>query len=473
LSTVDARYIVQGDIAAIQSVTIYNKSFKKGDNIALVLNYSGTPFDIITGENPINASYDTRVNLLDDQNQTIASWSGLIDYNATSTKTIALVAERSANGYTVDVTATKAGKVVTHYNVKVGPNVGSGLPNWSIYDMWIDYVVALPFILLFALLAVVAIRNKKHRTLCIAIIILGLALTFLALTKIQQASAISGPKPVYVSEVRRISAASKRIYATTFNGPTGSILQPGETFYVTGVTTSWQCGNKPSNMQFLMTFEGVTKFLLLANTNGKTQFSGGPFVAPATPGVYRLTIKQSFQLNTWPLPTSFTESRFNYLQGYMDFTVPCPNGADNPPVCGSVDTTPTTTPTTTPPVISTTTPSEPGLPSSTPPVTPTTPVVIGECSPFVSSATGLVPATSANVNQRVTWIASSTGSVSWGGDGVAGSPTGSRLVMQYSTIGNKHMSITVGSSTPVSCTSPIDGLPNGLPITNNPNFHEF
>jgi hypothetical protein len=83
----------------------------------------------------------------------------------------------------------------------------------------------------------------------------------------------------------------------------------------------------------------------------------------------------------------------------------------------------------------------------------------------VNDSTGNHIAHFANVGQLVTWIANISGT--WSGDGVAVCPTGTTCQVRYSTVGNKSALINGNS-----CTTLI-GLPNGLPIINDPNFKPF
>jgi hypothetical protein len=98
----------------------------------------------------------------------------------------------------------------------------------------------------------------------------------------------------------------------------------------------------------------------------------------------------------------------------------------------------------------------------------------GACNPWITDASGSHVATFANVGQLVTWIATGVGtSYSWSGDGVVGSPTGSTYPVRYSTIGSKKVSLSISGATAVPCYTATNGLLNGLPVINDPNFQPF
>lgn len=387
LSSVDARYIVQGDIATIQSVATDKNYFNKGDVVNVTLNFSGTPLDITTGDNQSSAVYDTEVKLLDSQNQSLASWSGSIDYNATSSKTVALTAQQAGNGYTVDVTVTKAGKLITHYSTKIA---SENISVSSSQSKWLYFVTFLILILILAFLVVAAFKSQKHRLLCIVLIVLALIAAYISLTKIQKAWASSGTPPAFVIYSRSADInGTKYIRALTWSSPTGHVMAPGEEFYITGHSTEWACTND-GNTGFVVqaVFNSSTHFFgrgIVKNINtgtydtyvdgvavdvpqtngGTSDFSLGPFTAPSTAGTYRASITaalitagtlSSFELHGFTtVPSGNVNGIIYYILGYMDFTVvsppppstctspqvlvggvcvdQCTNGADNPSTC--------------------------------------------------------------------------------------------------------------------------------------------
>jgi hypothetical protein len=99
------------------------------------------------------------------------------------------------------------------------------------------------------------------------------------------------------------------------------------------------------------------------------------------------------------------------------------------------------------------------------------------CAPWVTVSGNSHIASYANVGQLVEWkVATATGAYTWSenssGVPVLGTP-GQSFSTRYSTIGNKTMYLKVGDASPVTCTTMTNGLPNGLPVVNNPGFQEF
>ena len=87
LPDVSFRYIVFGNIVTIQGVTLDNYGFKKGDLVNMKVNYSGSTFDITSGEVYKQSPMNTKINLTDSKGNIFSSYEGKIDYsNGTSIK---------------------------------------------------------------------------------------------------------------------------------------------------------------------------------------------------------------------------------------------------------------------------------------------------------------------------------------------------------------------------------------------------
>jgi hypothetical protein len=85
------RYIVYGDVVNIQNVTLDKDSAKKGETVNAKLLYSGTPYDILTGAVATSTPLDLTVNLFNEKDELVATYSEKTNFVGLSTKDFDLV----------------------------------------------------------------------------------------------------------------------------------------------------------------------------------------------------------------------------------------------------------------------------------------------------------------------------------------------------------------------------------------------
>ena len=276
LPSFDVRYIVPGDIATIHSVVTDKKILNKGDDVAVTLSFSGTPFDIVTGKNPVVAVYDTKITLTDGQKQELATWVGSIDYNATSTKTVVLNANQPANGYAVNVVVSKAGKEISNYSTNIAPEVGvvaTSTPATSSPSNVIYYFVGgLIILIVIIVVLVIAFRRNKNigMTMLVLILAAGICSVYFNYSKTEKAEA-------YVTPLREVSYSWDDLWATgvyktivTSSFPVPSTTKtffPGESFFAANNVVAAACANN---------IPTISTEVSLNDEDGKQVFHAGP-----------------------------------------------------------------------------------------------------------------------------------------------------------------------------------------------------
>jgi hypothetical protein len=305
LTAIDVRYIVQGDIATIHTVTTDKKSFNKNEVVAVTLGFSGTPLDIVANNNPIKAVYDTTINLLNDKNQSVATWSGTIDYNAAGTKTVSLTTTASANGYTIDVTVSKSGKTITHYSTKVAGESNPLIPSTPITTNW-WYLIGgalLVGIIVIALIVLMRRNRKVGSVMFFLLLLVGTSFVSLNYSELKKA------------EAGQWWMTPSRVYYNVYNlglglwsnSPRkGDYFTPNQSFYATGGVVAYSCSNSGLDSEGKISIfnSSGTKVSETAYYDmGSFSVSGGrhrarqvfpqysiPVSAPSTPGTYKMYI---------------------------------------------------------------------------------------------------------------------------------------------------------------------------------------
>lgn len=299
--------------------------------------------------------------------------------------------------------------------------------------------------------------------------------------------------------------------------PSASSLSPGEKFSLEASIKALQCSNADQHVKlYIQSISWDSTFVpaTYSKNNHKapcggecfryttTGFSAGSYTAPSTPGDYKITFKIT---DNWPGSTPSPAS----LEGYINITVVSPVSGSDSDNSSSLSGNSNSSSTTSTYSCSIPTPANATLcdGSSSGLAANTSSTVVnscgstkcsylcnsgyvkegnvcvseddasrGICAPYTDES-GNKPATFANINQPVTWRTKTTGGdvYSWTGSVAAGTnPTGMSYTISYPTIGNRSVSLKISSTTPyVPCTTAQNGLPNGLPIVNNPNYQPF
>ena len=269
VETINFRYIISGDIVRIHSVSADREALISGEQIALDVIVSGTPFDIGRDEQPLMNEASLQVRLFNERDVEVAASSVPIDLNTETEKSLTLTASRSAKGLRAEVLVARGEEVLARKNAILSGNYqalqqeSSGeLPN-TVTLLTIGLLV----VIVLAVIVIIFTRSKKGggnkddgnssggnaTTMAASILLFGLfaggAIMF---------TAPSGVDAYTVTSNCWNNCTHTSPPTLFINTPSGT-LAPGEKFYVTGTTRSLQCSNVPHNILLQASFGGITK----------------------------------------------------------------------------------------------------------------------------------------------------------------------------------------------------------------------
>ena len=113
---ITSRWIIDGDMVTIPSVTIDRTSLNKGEQANVNVVYTGAPININTGTKYSVGKGDIEVTLYGDKNQVIASDKKEVDFDTLSSNaTFNLVAKDESSKISVVAVASKEGKELARY----------------------------------------------------------------------------------------------------------------------------------------------------------------------------------------------------------------------------------------------------------------------------------------------------------------------------------------------------------------------
>jgi len=339
-SLVSFRYIVSGDIAEIHSVVTDKQTLHKGDNVKVSVVYTGVPLDINNSTNTfVQNGAMLEVSVYNESDALVLSYKKEIDFSA---NILSIEDQSSAPARAMRAYAKiyRGDVVLAEFDSKISRDYEiEKLRGGSFFDTYGNLLYGFLALVGFVVLIVIAIfvirtRARKDMYLSLLLVFVCGAVYF-GLSYGQDNyvySFGSGPAPVFVETSCTFYGCGdftkKSGFALFLNEPR-SILKVGEKFFVQGFSRQHSCSNQPSNMKYEAMFEGQTGQYTSSNLGNVsknpsigTQFSIGAqktkgkevsataFVAPSTPGVYRMYLKIS-HLKNW----------VGTKEGYIDFTV--------------------------------------------------------------------------------------------------------------------------------------------------------
>ena len=153
------RYIIIGDTATIQGVTLDSTQILKNKVINLYLSYTGSPFDITTGKVFEQPPMDTKISLSDNKGNIFAKYEGKIDYNNGTSIKIPLTILSSADSININIDVyNSSGEIITSY--KTNMNEGDKEINWLNIFIYLAYIIgALVLIYIFVLFYKIIIKK--------------------------------------------------------------------------------------------------------------------------------------------------------------------------------------------------------------------------------------------------------------------------------------------------------------------------
>jgi hypothetical protein len=112
------RYIVYGDIVTIQNVNTDSKEFKKGDTLNLNIYYTGSPYDLITGEIPKQSIKRTDITLKNYFGLEVSKVSEDIDYSGEGKIIVPMTLRRTADFLSANIKIyNDNGQILFNYKV--------------------------------------------------------------------------------------------------------------------------------------------------------------------------------------------------------------------------------------------------------------------------------------------------------------------------------------------------------------------
>jgi hypothetical protein len=442
---IEFRYIVGGDIVTINSVTSDKTSISAGDVLNVVVNYSGSPVDVMTGKiSGTSGPADFNIKVFNQNDQAVAEFSDKTDFNKGSSKLITLNALKNAKALRAEITVSKNGKALASYKTTLSSDYEKRIGEKDPRDyLSLKNILAIIILILCLLFIIFAKKIFEKKSLLFTLIIL-LAIFSVAFFFTNRVGAIT------------IDSSSTWGDGTIYNvfSQTSPLTPACNGQYYLQVSASAQaCSNRSMNF-CVQNSNGANVYCAArsqydTNPMSVSSYGIGPLTARSTSGPSSSSFGLVFD--------NFDHSNGAKITAHQDFNVSCP-----PPVingsCGAANGMPTypapTTGLCSRGTASTVSGSGPwtwtcnGSGGGT---------NSGTCSASVTAVTAscTVSPSNARAGDLFTWTANPSGgngiyTYNWNGD-VSG--TVSSVSKIYTDAGAKNATVTV-TSNGVSFTSP-------------------
>ncbi|MFA6227352.1 MAG: hypothetical protein WC631_02670 [Candidatus Paceibacterota bacterium] len=306
--TIDFRYIVNGDIVTINSVTSSAESVDKGSSVIITINYSGAPFDIMNGRVATSTPADFDLKVFNQKNVLVGEYTDKTDFNIGDKKIVNITATEQAKGIRVEAVAYKGDKVLARYNAILSKDF-SKLQNESDWAGFFNAKnISLILLIIIAIIVIFLARKSPNRKITILftlIFVLILAIVFIY---------ASGVKAANIDTYNHGGDGS--IYGV-FSQVTPVAADPGTARTLQVRAYANACGNR--GMAFTLNVAGQTK------TVSRNQYSSNAmynaldvtFNPSATPGDYNANYSATVD--------NFDHSNWASLTGHESYTVNCPS----------------------------------------------------------------------------------------------------------------------------------------------------
>lgn len=338
---VSFRYIVAGDIATIIGMTSDTTTATKGEVINLTLNYAGTPYDITTGDLPVDSVLDIDMKVFNEQDRLVAMYAGKMNFNEGTSKTFAIKSMADAKALRANVVIKKDETIVDTYSTNLSPDydaLRASAPHESVsyLEKLGSWKIVVPVLIFILLIIGFILLRKKMLNGRMSVFIVGLIVTggivmcavphetyAFTYTLQQQHREVWNylwenenpttapntrgyhPFPALIPWYHVKTHDSDITYTPiiTVNSPTNNqTMNPGQSFYVTGTLVAAACLNTPQDMMIKITFQNTTRTQNFYEVNevvndqhahGNSEvvdYSIGPFTAPTASGSYNISI---------------------------------------------------------------------------------------------------------------------------------------------------------------------------------------
>ncbi len=328
---VDFRYIVGGDIATINSISADKTSVGKGETVILDVNYSGSPFDILTGKTLGTAGFsDFDLKLFNQKDILVGEYSDKADFNKNSDILLTLNTTGSATALRAEMSVTKNGKVLTKYSTNLSSDYEQkkNETDWSGYfSAKTILAILLVLILIISLIFIKTIFKNKIILALVLLMIIGIVITlfFVNKTKAWVLDSCSGTWDD--RDLKCYGSGDAQIYDVFVNSPlpydpSGSNYVPGQPYYLLMSATANACSNHRRDFQI---FSGTLASNIIHRegevctsncSNVPMTFSSlslGPFYAPAIIGAHTINFEADI--------AGYADNNFATLKGHQDFSV--------------------------------------------------------------------------------------------------------------------------------------------------------
>jgi hypothetical protein len=363
------RYVVAGDIATIQSLTSDRTQAKKKEPITIMVAYSGSPNNIVTGTSTHVGSVALSVKLFNERDEIVGDATKTIDLTIPQGKTDLTIASLyNAEALRAEATITKSSEVLATYSANLSADYDAKKAEAkkqtkTSQQPWLKLMLISIIVLVVLGIIIWIIRRiiqgrTPPRAPIFRIIIAALIITgFSAATHTARAAwyvtnsggstenAYGEPPEAFIP----IVSSTDPLFDAGNGMSKSATMTSGQVFSISGTAVMQQCLNLPSHVGYEFTriygnseWNQTSSHPYLspeyydsrpANTdsaNGvyktstddfnSANFSTGSltFTAPTTPGTYIIGVR----INNYHDDYSHTRN-FNYgfVEGYVKFTV--------------------------------------------------------------------------------------------------------------------------------------------------------
>ena len=316
-SSLTFRYMVQGDMATIQSVTL-DTSSSTDNTVRVSTIISGAPQDPITSKNIIIGTTTVAVSLYDQNDNLVGQSSGSVELVDLSRKDITISLNSKVDSLKAVVTVTKSGKVLATYTTSRVPVKKSVTAN-NFY-LWITLLIAL-------IVVVLAVLLKRKMTTKIVkvfafILLAAGAVTAIGLQTHKVHAATTGPDSTITGSFDGVSPDGY-VYGWAVD-----TANPSRTVYVSFKTSasSIPVENIPADepsadvTAVFPQYTGNHRFKILLRGY---DFSDGHTYNISVYGAPQVANMGNYIL---PGPTSFTYSAANFSDCLRGVVAACPGG---------------------------------------------------------------------------------------------------------------------------------------------------
>jgi len=308
----DFRYIIFGDIVTINNLTSDKESVGTGDILTLKLDYSGAPFDILTGKVASSTPADLNVKIFNQKDKLVAEYSDKTDFNVEYKKVITISAERNALALRAEVLVSRDSKTITEYKATLSKNFDLTKNQIDWRDYFNIKTISISIIILLVALILIFIKKWREKKVILVILFSLLVLTAGLFVYLERAKA-------FIQTYYAWQGPGTRIYNLFVNSPIQyNFYELGSTMPLTISVNADACNNRAQELSLTATREGVS----VSATAHRDQYAPG--VLYAAIAIPNLSVSGpvgehsiSLDIRTW----DYDWGNSAILQGYQPYYV--------------------------------------------------------------------------------------------------------------------------------------------------------